>query len=99
MRAIGPVTGYVPVPVSVTERRPPPPPFTFRNSTFAPFVVGLNITLIVQEAWPAKDLPQLLVDANCPGAAPVSAMLATATALGLVFVIATDRAALDVLIT
>jgi hypothetical protein len=45
-----PVLGYVPVPVRVTERRPPPPPFTYRNPDFAPLVVGLNVTLIAQVA-------------------------------------------------
>ena len=61
-------------------------------------MVGLNVTLIVQVAWPASDLPQLLVGANCPAAVPVSAMLVMATALGLVFVTVTDFAALVVLI-
>ena len=67
------VAGYVPVPVRVTVRSPPPPPFTFTNADLAPIVVGLNVTFIVQVAWPAIDLPQLFVEANCPTAVPVSA--------------------------
>ena len=60
------MAGYVPVPARLTVRRPPPPPFTFRNSDLAPFVVGLKVTLIVQVPWPVNDLPQLLAEVNCP---------------------------------
>jgi hypothetical protein len=88
----------VPVPVRVTERSPPPPPFTFSTAVFAPFVAGLKVILIVQVACPTSDEPQLLVVANCPAAVPFSAMLVMATTLALVFVIVTDFAALVVLI-
>ena len=52
MRAAGPVAAYVPVPVPVsfTERNPPPPPFTSRKAVFAPSVVGLKIASSVQVA-------------------------------------------------
>ena len=40
------------------------PAIHVQEADFAPFVVGLKVTLIVQVAWPASDLPQLLVDAN-----------------------------------
>src|SRR5262249_14362838 len=93
-----PHRGQVPVPASVTERRPPPPPFTLRVADLAPFVVGLNFTLIVQVAWPASDSPQLFVEANCPALAPVSAMLVMVTALALVLVTVTALGALIVLI-
>jgi hypothetical protein len=89
---------YVPVPVSVTVRRPPPPPFTLKVAVLAPFVVGRNVTLMVQVAWPASDLPQSFVDANWPGLEPFSAILVMATVLALVFVMVTDFAALVVLI-
>ena len=86
------------MPVSVTARSPPPPPFTFSVADLAPFVVGLNVTLIVQVAWPTSDEPQLLVEANCPAAEPFSTMLVMATTLALVLVMVTDFAALVVLI-
>jgi hypothetical protein len=50
--------------------RNPPPPFAFRKADCAPFVVGVNVTVIVQTAWPTNELPQLLVMANWPRAEP-----------------------------
>ena len=50
-------SGYVPVPMSGTGTLATAPPFTFSASGVAPFVVGLNVTLIVQLAWLANDLP------------------------------------------
>ncbi len=38
------------MPVSLTERNPPPPPFTSRKAVFAPFVVGLKVALSVHFA-------------------------------------------------
>jgi hypothetical protein len=88
---------YVPVPVSFTERKPPPPPFTSRKAVFSPSVVGLNIASSVQVLYAANDLPQSSVKVNCPGAVPLSAMLVMAAAVALVFVTVTGFAALEVL--
>ena len=88
---------YVPVPARLTVRRPPPPPFTFSVADLAPFVVGRNVTLIVQVAWAAIELPQLLEEANWLDPVPVIAMLVMATTLALVFVTVTDFAVLAVL--
>jgi hypothetical protein len=56
----------------------------------------LNVTLMVQLAWFNSELPQLLVEENCPGAEPPSAMVVMGTTLALVFVTVTDFAALVV---
>ncbi len=53
--ARGASAAYVPVPVRATLRNPPPPPFTFRKADFAPLVVGVKVTLIVQTAWPTNE--------------------------------------------
>jgi hypothetical protein len=86
------------VPVSATERRPPPPPFTFKVAALAPLLVGLNVTFTVQLAFPASEVPQLWVKPNCPGFVPTRAIPVIGTAVLPVFVTVTGRAALVVFV-
>ena len=53
-----------PVPVSATERSPPPEPLTLNTAAFAPTDVGLKTTLTVQLAPAGSELPQLWVRPN-----------------------------------
>jgi hypothetical protein len=81
-RVSGLATPYsTPVPVRLTERSPPPPPFTFRDATFAPFVVGLNATLITHFALAASGVPQPFVNRNWLAFVPPSATVDLSVAL------------------
>jgi hypothetical protein len=71
---LGLMTGAVPVPVNATDNAVG---FELAMVSVAarPFTaVGLNVTLIVQIAPPARLVPQLLVCAKSPGFAPVKVM-------------------------
>jgi hypothetical protein len=72
----------------------PPPALTFNVSFFAPVVVGLKDTLIVQLPPAASDAPHVVLFKYCPGFVPVSVMLVIGTATELVFCTVTGCAAL-----
>jgi hypothetical protein len=60
-----------PVPESVTLFLPAPPPaLTMSVAALEPVLVGLNLTLIVQLAPAATEVPQSFVCVNCKGLMP-----------------------------
>src|SRR5450631_932274 len=69
---------------------------TFSVAFFAPTVVGLNVTLIVQLAPEASEAPQVVAFENCPGLAPVIVGLERASVAAPVFFTVTDCARLAV---
>jgi hypothetical protein len=67
---------YEPVPDNVTVcGLPAALSVTFKSALRAPVAVGLNVTLIVQLALAASELPHVLVCAKSPGSRPASVML------------------------
>ena len=64
-----------PVPESVALLVPAPPPaITLSVAALEPVVVGLNLTLIVQLAPAATEVPQSFVCVNCKGLMPPKAI-------------------------
>jgi hypothetical protein len=62
---------WMPVPESATLLIPcPPPAVTVIFAVFGPMLVGLNVTLMVQELPPGTDAPQLCVSENWVGVPP-----------------------------
>src|SRR5437762_2048555 len=89
------VWNQIPVPVTETVWAPAPlAAVTFTVEVFAPVVVGLKTTLIVQLPPTATDVPHVLVCENWPALAPVSVMLVTGTTSVPMFVTVTVCAAL-----
>ena len=88
---------YVPVPLTeMVCGLPPPLSVTLRDAERAPVAAGSKITLMVQLAFAARLLPQLLVCEKSPGLVPVKLMRAIEAAVVPVLVRVTGAGALVV---
>jgi len=76
----------------------PPPALTFSVADLDRAEVGVNTTLIVQDAPTARDVPQVLVCENWLGLLPESVMPVMVTAAVPLFVTVTDWGALEVFV-